>query len=378
MKRGILYLAGMAATLYIALLYRSESFLMLFYLELVLPPVLLLFCVFLRRGMTVQLQLANPVVERGEYITVRIRVRSRCRLAGGRFVIRLKMQQAAGTDRGILTGRLPLQSLSEKREERGSFVIEGEYAPRFTGRGQVLVTQVWCYDCLGLIALPLFGRRHSSLKEEMLVLPEAVAVPVRVSRESREYAGESDTYSTRRGGDDPAEIFRIRRYQAGDRLRSIHWKLSAREEELMVRELSLPLGCPVLFFLDMQKRGKRTRPLKNWDEFLTVLFSVVCSIQREGCRLYVIWYDQVMQDIVRLRIETEEDVYRLLIQQGRSSIYNEPVELEELYLEKYHEAAYVTKLCLDLSLNLEKNGEHFCTYQRNHLKRQLQNRELCV
>ena len=40
-------------------------------------------------------------------------------------------------------------------------------------------------------------------------------------------------------GYDPSELFDVREFQNGDRLQSVHWKLSARTDELMVKELSL-------------------------------------------------------------------------------------------------------------------------------------------
>ena len=37
-----------------------------------------------------------------------------------------------------------------------------------------------------------------------------------------------------------------------DSLKDIHWKLSAKEEELMVKERGFPLGCTVLIWFDVR------------------------------------------------------------------------------------------------------------------------------
>ena len=53
-----------------------------------------------------------------------------------------------------------------------------------------------------------------------------------------------------RPGDDPSETFGLREYQTGDRLRSIHWKLSEKTDGLMVRQLGLPVDDSLLLLLD--------------------------------------------------------------------------------------------------------------------------------
>ena len=55
------------------------------------------------------------------------------------------------------------------------------------------------------------------------------------------------------GGDDPSEIYQVREYRERDSLKDIHWKLSAREEELMVKERGFPLGCVVLIKITEKK-----------------------------------------------------------------------------------------------------------------------------
>lgn len=52
---------------------------------------------------------------------------------------------------------------------------------------------------------------------------------------------EEDRFSEEKSGHDPSEIFGIREYREGDRLRQIHQKLSAKREKLISKEYSLPI-----------------------------------------------------------------------------------------------------------------------------------------
>ena len=82
------------------------------------------------------------------------------------------------------------------------------------------------------------------------VMPQIDEIPVRITDRVRNFFGDSDIYDDLRPGYDPSELFDVREFQNGDRLQSVHWKLSARTDELMVKENSLPKACAVAIVAD--------------------------------------------------------------------------------------------------------------------------------
>lgn len=60
--------------------------------------------------------------------------------------------------------------------------------------------------------------------------------------------GTEDT-NPRRRGSDPSETFDLRSWRKGDRLRDIHWKLSARTGDTIVREHVSPMRPPIKLFI---------------------------------------------------------------------------------------------------------------------------------
>lgn len=387
MKRFIVYLIMAAATFYIAVLYGSDSFLLLFYAELILPVVLLLSVLPLRKRIEAGLFIPVPVAEQGQKAQVRIRLRKRGRWPAGRMAVQVAsyvpmLQQPDLTwFYGHAQGRKGKDGQTEWRME---------YEADGVGNVQMEIAKVWCYDMFGLVCLPLPEKRwkqHSPAN--LLVLPKITHVPVTVSRQSRDFAGESEEYSKEKGGEDPAEIFRIRDYQPGDKLRSIHWKLSAKEGELMVCEQSLPLGCPVTLYLNLyqpaESGGKRRRRrnqllAKKRDAFLQIVASFSYSLVQQGCRHYIVWYDEKRQDIMRRRVEKEEDVYDLLFYLGRLAVYGQERDLDELCRQKYHESPGITRLEISMNLSVRQNGEKKQKYSSdaNYLERQLQDTEWIV
>ena len=56
-------------------------------------------------------------------------------------------------------------------------------------------------------------------------------------------------------GDDVSQISQIRNYIPGDKLQNIHWKLSAKNEELQVKEFSKPYSDEVTLLVDLSQNG---------------------------------------------------------------------------------------------------------------------------
>lgn len=375
-KRFITYLIVIAATIYTAVLYGSTSFLMLFYVELALPVFLLLTLIPTVRRMRISMEMPIPVVEQGQKTPVLLHITTGGFPLGGKAAVLIK-------------GKLPMGQKTEKTwfytplaGRKKTAKIKAEYQARSVGNIRMEIGKVWCYDFLGLVALPLPARYWKALEPEtLLVLPRISEVPVMISRPSRDFAGESEEHSKERGGDDPSEVFQIRDYQPGDKLRSIHWKLSAKTEEMMVREQSLPLGCPVDLYLDMYQPSVHHRKDETKrDSYLQIAASISHSMVVEGCRHHVIWFDVSTGDIRRYRIENEENIYEMLFQLGQLPVYHDRKDLQEMYRQKYHETPAITCLELNTELVLKKNGETESRFSGDvsDIERQLGAKELVV
>ncbi len=378
------YLLAAAYTLYLAILYGSNSILLLFFVEMILPLLTLFPAVWVAGLTELDIQLPIPVAQKGQKVPVHILMKKHTWMPAGKLRIQVSSHfpMSERPEKIWVYGRMTQDNI-----RKGEHVLRMEYDTSCVGTVRMEISKVWCYDLIGLIAIPVPKRLWKKLEgESLLVTPTVSEVPVLVSRQSRDFAGESEVYSKEKGGDDASEIFRIRNYQPGDKLRSIHWKLSAKTNELMVCEESLPLGCPVLFFLDLYQSPKREyRQRKKGvyekrDSFLQVVASLSHGMVREGCRHYMIWYDSGIRDIYRYRVEREEDVYEMLIQLGRMTGYSKPKDLEELYRQKYHELQYVTKMELNRNLELRMNEERCCVYEtkKEKLEKQLGQQEIMV
>ena len=356
---------------------------MLFLVELLLPVGLFLTILPLRKGLRVKLRLPITVAEKGKKTPVEIMLSNQAFWPAGRIAVQVTCTFAMSRKKQktwfygqVSPGEEDAPSLNK---------IKAEYDPICVGGIKMEITQVKCYDLLGFLAIPLPRRQWKQLRADtLLVLPSVSEVPVYVSRQSRDFVGESEEFSRARGGDDPSEIFQIRDYQPGDKLRSVHWKLSAKTDELIVRENSLPLGCPVVFYLDLHQlsfKGKSKRNNEGKEEgYLQIAASICQAMVREGYRHYLVWFEPERADIRRYRIEAEEDIYEVLFRLGSLQIYQEQRDLEEIYYRKYHETHCITRLRLQLDYSLFRNGELLWQYSEKSAKldKQLKQKEITV
>ncbi|MDY2959614.1 MAG: DUF58 domain-containing protein [Hornefia sp.] len=85
------------------------------------------------------------------------------------------------------------------------------------------------------------------------------------------YDMESYMYSHYEKGSDMGEVFGIREYTQGDSLKSMHWKLSAKMDELMVKIPSFPIENNIIVMLD-NVYSKEYKPDKKQRNDLVELF----------------------------------------------------------------------------------------------------------
>ena len=141
--------------------------------------------------------------------------------------------------------------LPPKQDVQFEIPLELPYRGEFT----VGMTELWVTDCFGLLPLRFDLRKLPYYRMlPVTVLPALTRLPAA-------HPVTSDAAFFARGGvSDEGESFAmVRAYRAGDKLRSVHWKLSARKREMLVRRYDIPEERTCLITID-------ARPLPNLSE----------------------------------------------------------------------------------------------------------------
>lgn len=111
------------------------------------------------------------------------------------------------------------------------------------------IVKIKIFDMLRIFRTTVPAKRIRSGNNSIMILPESLELTNAVSDYS-ELGLDSESFSSSRPGDDPSEIFSIHEYADGDKLSKIHWKLTAKEDKLMVKDYSLPLADSFLIISD--------------------------------------------------------------------------------------------------------------------------------
>ena len=125
--------------------------------------------------------------------------------------------------------------------------------PVHCGEAQVTVTELRIFDYIGLFSARLrtTGKKGIDFGGTITILPQVHPLHLEAPPS---FVGEhemSQELVADRIGMDSQEIFDTRYYRQGDLLKNIHWKLSAKADDLLVKEFSMPADQSVEIYLDM-------------------------------------------------------------------------------------------------------------------------------
>jgi uncharacterized protein (DUF58 family) len=216
------------------------------------------------RGVALQ-RTAPRIATAGEAVTIRVRASNKKRRAAS-FSIRV----IDSLDRNLAVGAVFFARIppGEERSETYRCVFPRRGVYRFS---RLTVATRFPF---GLIERHWF---HES-PHELIVLPAIVDVG-RVMRPLRSKLGEIETHQRGRG----TGLYGLREYAAGESSRDIHWKVSARRGQLMLKEYEEEERRRASVVLDNRATSAWTAADQARFEMGIVLASsVLAYLQREG------------------------------------------------------------------------------------------------
>lgn len=96
---------------------------------------------------------------------------------------------------------------------------------------------------------------------------------------------ESNDYSKKIDGDDSSEIFDIREYRDGDRLRRIHRWLSEKHDKIIVKDFGEPVSTGVLILTDFSDN------IELSELTLSLLYGLIESLTKQDIKPDIKWFN---------------------------------------------------------------------------------------
>ena len=178
-------------------------------------------------------------------------------------------------------------------------LVSAQHCGRITCR----IEKLRLYDYLWLFAIPGKASHDRCSFTVMPKLPDIDPLAVPTLREDFE----SSIYAQNRPGRDYSEVYEIRSYREGDPISSIHHKLSAKREELVVREGSYPVGSRLMLLSILPDW---TGTIEECEEVLTAVFSVSSFLTADGLDHVIAWLDEDdPSGLMQMSVSDEESFY---------------------------------------------------------------------
>lgn len=289
---------------YLAMIYSNYGLYMILCLLLIIPFAALIYCICLRRKVRVRWGDMQSFVPRGSQAVVAVTMQNKSLFPTGRIALTVAITDVM---KGKTVYGKKSFAIAGHRSQSDTFSIPMNH----TGIVRVSVDKVRVFEPLGLFRYTL-----KSLNEPVcfIVMPEIPEVSCTFWQHNPyAYIGEEE-YSKERPGDDPAEMFGFREYRPGDKQNRIHWNLTAKQDELIVKELGLPMDCATLVLFDMFTANDDAAINAAFD----TLFGVSKALVSEGHPHTIAWMDGKNNCLLSERVTDPDQIAPLasLILQG--------------------------------------------------------------
>lgn len=244
----ILYLWGFALVLLIVML--------------ALPVLMFIITLIAKFSMSAEFALQTRTAAKNEKFMVQLCLTNRCIFPVGKAEAHIEYYNIFSNSISAFDILMPVQP---RNTQRVTFSLSSEYC------GQLMLRTVYIniFDPLRIFRM----KTCRNISAQIAVMPgfheiEASLAETMVSDEECEH------YSENKPGDDPSEVFGLREYTPGDKLNRIHWKLSSKKEEFIVKDYSLPLDSPSVIFADLKCYDDSQHTLPVFDTMIETLTSL--------------------------------------------------------------------------------------------------------
>lgn len=363
MWKMVLYVLGTVGIFYLAVLFRIKGLFVVCGALVLLPLFFLCLLFYVKHKLKTELIfLSYPMEHTGNY-QAGLRVENPTGFWLPRVQAKIQVKNmATGKSKWLkVSGRISSEDITElvgtiKKPEFGMWQAECKY--------------IRCFEWTNFWFLPLKEKEQ----KQVMVFPAVYETNIKVGIRTRLFLSDGEQYHPQLSGDDPSETLKLREYQKGDRMNRIHWKISAKNDNLIVAELGMPMGCNIVIFLDVEPSALKKEEQRTYWE---VIHSITQELLEQECAFYLVWKDKKYEDtLCRKAIRKVEDLLDFWCEIS-------PLNMKKgvdsrAYAETFPGEMYATRLVLNQDLELICNDKLTEKIKPGQAKKQLTELELSL
>lgn len=341
LKNKLIYVAAIAGTFWLMLMYNSFYLVVLMWMLIILPFALILLLGIWFFRIKVDMGISRESGTKHTPIPVQIKIDNESSFPVAYAEIKISYQNRFANERNVEIIATP--------------VIQGQAGyitftviPSYCGILDLKLISIRYFDYLKLFSI----RKKLYIHRKILVMPRIISFETEIHPKVDNRQSDTEHFSKIKPGDDSSEVFDIREYKAGDKLQRIHWKLSSKKDILMVKEFSLPIDDSLVLLLDLCVPEGVKNKAAYTDTLLETLFSISASLIENDCTHSIVWHNSQTGEIARRNILSENDLYDIMLEVLSVPVYNKPLAIVR-YNEEFGYASYAHMMYVTTDYSIE-------------------------
>ncbi len=292
----ILFLLLIIICTFFYILYVPDFALVLLIVFIALPVIMFITALILKHSIKAELTVKDTAVPKNQPFPVQLCITNKSFIPVGKAEAHIEYYNVFSNQISSFYLDLPIQPRNLQR-------VTFQLSSKFCGIIKIRTVNIKIYD-----PMRLFGfKTGKNIRTETAIMPENNEISGIVSATDR-INEESSVFSENNPGDDPSEIFDLREYNPGDRLNRIHWKLSSKKNDFIVKEYSLPVDAPSVVFLNLKCYEDSAYTLPVFDTIIETFLSV-SQLMIDNERYHtVIFYSGRQKQFVKKNISSTDDL----------------------------------------------------------------------
>lgn len=296
------------------IMYLWDFALVLLITIIAIPIVMFISTLIAKKSIDVEFAVKNRTALKKEKFPVQIKVTNRSIFPIGKAEAYIDYSNLFSGETNTFNLLMPIQS-------RNTQNISFQISSRYCGIIRINCTYINIYDPLRIFRFKVGKNIHT----EVVVMPEGYEISGHICSTDK-VNEESNTFSEYKAGDDPSEIFDLRGYNQGDKLNRIHWKLSSKRDEFIVKDYSLPVDIPCMLFLNLKVNSKYKLPL--FDTLIETFVSI-SQFMLENERIHsIVYYNSTAGSFIEKHITNTDSltevINEIILSADENAVYQPP------------------------------------------------------
>ena len=332
LKTKIIYFFIVIGTLLFTILYSDYFPLAIFITVLLLPIVLNIIIRIIKKNINLNIESSDVLESKDKEISVKIVIKNNSIFPVLNGELKLSCYNKFSNNKEIEYINFPINS---KEGESITFKIKSKYC----GKLIIQAESLKIYDYLTISSV----KKKLNKSKEIIILPNIYNLSL-FNKILDVNSLDGESFSKDKSGDDPSEVFNIREYVEGDKIQRIHWKLSSKVNNIMIKEYSQPISNSSIIIVAFCEDKNNINIIQGIVETAISLSYMLLSYNYIH---YICWYDKGKDYFNKVIISSKEDILKVACELLSLTTYEENLLALKHYDiesngEKYFKKFYVT------------------------------------